>query len=229
MSEQGYEQLTLYQGDSPVNRSPSPGSAEARMMTVTSGRKCSELSRSSGPLGLLEKTLLESSIWRSTRCYLTWRPKATPQGRLLFRLAVSMPRIGGTGSQFVARNNDREPDGREPPPAILGEAERQNAEPCGVCHDVADAKSAGIGGLSIQPGRSHQTDADTFRSRKIMADADRNRSTAGTANSQKRNEWNPTKFIDSCKGEEQCGKEQSAIWRIASYIPPVSTPMRCAG
>lgn len=101
MSEQGYEQLTLYQGDSPVNRSPSPGSEEARMMTVTSGRKCSELSRSSGPLGLLEKMLLESSIWRSTRCYLTWKPKTTKQGRLLFQLAASMPRTAETGSQLL--------------------------------------------------------------------------------------------------------------------------------
>lgn len=73
---------------------------------------------------------------------------------------------------IVAWHNDREPNGREPLPAISEEAERQNAEPCGVCHDVADAKSAGIGGLSVQPGRSHQTDTDTFRSRKIMADAE---------------------------------------------------------
>ena len=100
MHEQDCEQLTFFQGDSPVNRSPSPGSAEARRMAVTSGRKCSELSKSCGPLGLLEKTLLESSIWRSTRCYLTWKPKATKQGRLLFQLAVSMPRTEETGSQL---------------------------------------------------------------------------------------------------------------------------------
>lgn len=98
MHEQDCEQLTFFQGDSPVNRSPLPGSAEARKMTVTSGRKCSELSKSCGPLGLLEKMLLESSIWRSTRCYLNWKPKATKQGRLLFQLAVSTPRIEGTGS-----------------------------------------------------------------------------------------------------------------------------------
>lgn len=100
MHEQDCEQLTFFQGDSPVNRSPLPGSAEARRMTVTSGRKCLELLKSCGLLGLLEKTLLESSIWRSTRCYLTWRPKATKQGRLLFQLAVSMPRTAETGSQL---------------------------------------------------------------------------------------------------------------------------------
>jgi len=93
MSEQDYEQLTLFPGDSPASRFPLPGSAEAIKMTVTSGRKCLELSRSCGPIGLLEKMLLESSIWRSTQCYLTWKPKVTPQGRLLFQLAVSVPRI----------------------------------------------------------------------------------------------------------------------------------------
>ena len=96
MSGQDYEQLSLFQEDSPASRSVVPGSAEARMTTVISGQKCLELSMSSGPLGLLEKTLLESSTWRSTRCYLTWKTRDTKQGRLLFRLAVSMPRTGGT-------------------------------------------------------------------------------------------------------------------------------------
>lgn len=130
MSGQDYEQLSLFPGDSPVSRSVWPGSAEARMMTVTSGQKCLELSMSSGPLGLLEKTLLESSIWRSTRCYLTWKTKDTKQGRLLFRLAVSMPRTGGTdaplwlgtmtASQTGGNHSLRSPErrkGRTPSPA----------------------------------------------------------------------------------------------------------------
>lgn len=96
MSEQGYEQLTLFQGDSHASHSVRPGSAEARKMTATSGQRCSELYRNSGPLGWLAKTLLESSQWRSTRCYLTWRISATPSKRLLFRLAPSMPRTGET-------------------------------------------------------------------------------------------------------------------------------------
>ena len=97
MSEQGYEQLTLSVGGSPVNRSPLPGSAEARRMTVSSGRKCSELSEKSGPLGLLAKMLLESSAWHSTMCYLTWKPKATPRKRLYFQLRASAPRTGEIG------------------------------------------------------------------------------------------------------------------------------------
>ena len=130
MSGQDYEQLSLFPGDSPVSHSVWPGSAEARMMTVTSGQKCLESSVSSGPLGSLEKMLLESSIWRSTRCFLTWKTKVTKQGRLLFRLAVSMPRTDGTdaplwlgtmtASQTGGNHSLRSPErrkGRTPSPA----------------------------------------------------------------------------------------------------------------
>ena len=99
MSGQDCEQLTLFPADSPASRSVWPGSGEARRMTVTSGRKCLELSRSCGPLGSLERMLLESSAWRSTRCYLTWKVSATPAKRLLFRLVPSTPRTGGTDVQ----------------------------------------------------------------------------------------------------------------------------------
>ncbi len=101
MSEQEYEQLTLFPADSPANRSVLPGSAEAVMMTVTSGQRCSELSKNSGPLGCLEKMLLASSTWHSTRCYLTWKFKATKQGHLYFQLAVSMPRIDATDAPLL--------------------------------------------------------------------------------------------------------------------------------
>ena len=89
MKRQECEQLTLFQEDSPASRSALPGSEEARKMTVTSGLKCLELYQNYGPLGLLVKMLLESSIWRSTRCTLTWKTKVTPSKRLLFRLAPS--------------------------------------------------------------------------------------------------------------------------------------------
>jgi len=74
------------QGDFLANLSATPGSAEAREMTVRSGRKCSALSRRQDPLGCLERMLLESSEWNSTLCYLTWKESATPAGRLLFQL-----------------------------------------------------------------------------------------------------------------------------------------------
>ena len=168
MTEQGCEQLTFFQAGSPVNRSPSPGSEEARRMTVTSGRKCLELSKSCGLLGLLEKTLLESSIWRSTRCYLTWRPKATKQRRLLFQLAVSMPRTAETGSQLWLGTMTASQNGRKPLVAIPREDERKNAKPCGVCYDVAHPEGKGIGGLSVQCRESRQANTDALRRGKIV-------------------------------------------------------------
>ena len=69
-------------------------------MTVTSGRKCSELYGNSDPLGSLVRMCLESSIWHSTRCFLTWKVKDTPRRRLLFRLAVSMPHTNGNDVVF---------------------------------------------------------------------------------------------------------------------------------
>lgn len=100
MSEQDYIQLTLFLADSHASPFLSPGSAEARRMTVTSGRKCCALSRSSGPLGSLVRTLLVSSAWRSTRCLLTWKVSATPARRLLYRLAPLTPRTGETGARL---------------------------------------------------------------------------------------------------------------------------------
>jgi hypothetical protein len=90
-------QSTFLQGDSPVSPSLLPGSAAARQTTVSSGRKCCASLRSSGPVGCLLRTLLESSTWHSTTCYLTWRDKATKRGRLYFQLVPSTPRTGETG------------------------------------------------------------------------------------------------------------------------------------
>ena len=100
MKRQECEQLTLFQEDSPASRSVLPGSEEARRMTVISGLKCSELYRNSGPLGSLVRTLLGSSIWRSTRCALTWKMKDTPSRRLLFWLVPVTRRTEGTGAQL---------------------------------------------------------------------------------------------------------------------------------
>ena len=107
MSGQDFEQLTLFQGDSLVSRSVQPGSAEAVKMTVTSGQRCSELLGNCGPVGLLVKTLLESSTWHSTRCFLTWKVKATKQGRLYFQLAASTPRTDVTEYASWAGSEER--------------------------------------------------------------------------------------------------------------------------
>ena len=100
MKKQDCEQLTLFQEDFRASPSPLPGSEEAVKMTVTSGLKCLELYRNSGPLGSLARMLLGSSIWHSTRCTLTWKTKVTPSKRLLFRLVPSTPRTGGTDARL---------------------------------------------------------------------------------------------------------------------------------
>jgi len=84
-------------GDFHASRSVVPGSDEARRMTVTSGRKCLESCGSSGPLGCLERMLLESSIWNSKLVVLTWKVKAMPSGRSLFQLAGSVLGTGENG------------------------------------------------------------------------------------------------------------------------------------
>lgn len=89
--------VTWLQEDFLASHLASPASNEGREITVISGRKCSALSNNHGPLGCLEKMLLESSAWRSTECSLIWKPSATPAGRLLFQLVPSMLRTHETG------------------------------------------------------------------------------------------------------------------------------------
>lgn len=91
------QQLTLLPEDTHASRFPTPGSETAIKMTVISGRKCLGLLSRRAPLGWLLKMLLDTSVWGSTRCYLTWKVKTTPQGRLLYQLAPLMPRIDEIG------------------------------------------------------------------------------------------------------------------------------------
>ncbi len=82
MSAQAAEQLTLFQEDSRASRLASQESEKAETMTVTSGRKCAELSTNSGPLGLLEKMLLGSSLWSSRLVGLSWSARRLPCERV---------------------------------------------------------------------------------------------------------------------------------------------------
>jgi hypothetical protein len=91
MDENIKTQLTLFAEDSLVNHSPLQASNLARKMTVTSGLKCYESSKSQLRLGSLVKTFLGSSAWHSTMFALTWKPKVTKSNRLLFRLVPSKP------------------------------------------------------------------------------------------------------------------------------------------
>ena len=82
-----------------------PGSKEAQKMPATSGLKYEPLLKQSDPIGAFSKTFMVTSNWDSTRCYLIWKPLATPQGRLLFQLAPSMLPTNETESGLWATPN----------------------------------------------------------------------------------------------------------------------------
>jgi hypothetical protein len=95
----------------PVNHSHSPGSAWARKMTATYGRRFADYWLTSNRADACLKMLLDTSVWASTTCYLTWKKSATPAGRLLFRLVPSTHRIGGTGSGLLQSPMPSDVDG----------------------------------------------------------------------------------------------------------------------
>lgn len=87
--------------DSLASRGVSPGSAEARQMTVTSGRQLAGFSKHTGPLGSLVKMCLESSAWGSDLCVPIWKASVTPSNRLLFRLALWEPGTAASESGLL--------------------------------------------------------------------------------------------------------------------------------
>lgn len=87
-------QLTLFAGASLASLTVLPGSDEAQKMTAISGRNIAALLERSSPLGSLARMFLESSQPFSTKCFLTWKTWTTRRGRLIFRLAPSMPHTG---------------------------------------------------------------------------------------------------------------------------------------
>jgi hypothetical protein len=92
---------TLFAEDSLVSHSPKLENSLPKTTPVTSGRKCLDLSGNAGPLGFVEKTLLGSSNWAWTKYSLTWKAKATPQGRLIYQLARLAPRTSDNGSGLL--------------------------------------------------------------------------------------------------------------------------------
>lgn len=82
-----------------------PGSNEARKMTATSGQKWLGLSRNSGPLGSLEKMLLESLEWHSPIFFLNWGGMDIGQGHFLYRLVLSEPDTDDIELQLWATPN----------------------------------------------------------------------------------------------------------------------------
>ena len=81
-----FQTATSSQPDTHANHSVLPGSEEALKMTDISGLTYFPLFKENDPLGAFSKMFMGTSLWASTKCYLTWKGKATPQGRSLFQL-----------------------------------------------------------------------------------------------------------------------------------------------
>ena len=97
------EESVYLPGDLIASHTVPPGESLARSITVQSGRKCCALLQRQDLVSLWLKTLLASSTWNSTTCFLRWRPRATPSGRLLFQLAPSMQDTGEIESGSLDR------------------------------------------------------------------------------------------------------------------------------
>ena len=89
MRKQDLKQLPSFPVGSHASPSPQPESGKALRMNATCGLKCAGLLPNCGPLGCLGKMLLASSIWGSTKRFLTWQKRDTLFSHSYFRLAVS--------------------------------------------------------------------------------------------------------------------------------------------
>lgn len=91
MNGQDYEQLTLFPADSPASPFLLPESEEARRTTAISGRKCSELLKSCGPVGLLAKMYQDLFELRLMKYLKVSNRRTTPHGHILSRLVSAEP------------------------------------------------------------------------------------------------------------------------------------------
>ena len=78
-----------------------PASAKARQMTVTSGRGLLKSLSKQDPMYAFLRTLLVTSAWESTRCYLTWQLKVTMRGHAYLELSVKTPRTADNESGLL--------------------------------------------------------------------------------------------------------------------------------
>ncbi|ADE38632.1 Putative uncharacterized protein [Candidatus Puniceispirillum marinum IMCC1322] len=91
MSQAKSPTTTSCQPDIPASHSQLLDAKKAKKMTATSGRTSAKLLHSKDPLGWFAKTFMATLHWVSTRSYLIWSLKATPQNRLLLELKASVP------------------------------------------------------------------------------------------------------------------------------------------
>ena len=103
--EQELMALTSSLVPTPANLLVSQANKKAKKIQDTSGQTLLELSKSVGPLGLLEKTLVDTLNSVLTPYSRTWRVKVTTQGHLLFQLHPLVHGTKGKGSGSWATPN----------------------------------------------------------------------------------------------------------------------------
>lgn len=169
------EQLNLFAPDTLASLSPTPGSEKARKMTATSGWKCLGLCGSLGPLGSLEKMLLDTSRWASTMYFLTWKVKATKQGHLYYQLQPSKPRTEETGYSSWATPNTMDSLPQRSPEALIRQATttrkgrskpanlREQVDPKTVKLWATPSAADSVGSHGGGQGRSLRTDISNWK------------------------------------------------------------------
>lgn len=90
-------QLMLWSEATPANHSAKPVEKLGIMTSATCGPRCTELSESASPLGLLRRMLQTTLPSDSMRSLMTWKVSATPAKRIYYRLVPSLPRIKESG------------------------------------------------------------------------------------------------------------------------------------
>ncbi len=89
LRKQDLKQSPSSLADFHASRSAPQDGEKVLRMNATYGRRCAELLPSCGPLTCLGKMLLASSIWGSTKRFLTWQKRDTLFSHSYFRLAAS--------------------------------------------------------------------------------------------------------------------------------------------
>ena len=101
MQEPVYEQLTLFQEDSPASPLVWLASKRRKKTIVTYGLKCCELSENLRRVGLSVRTYLESCALPLPTLYRTWSVKAITLSCLILKLRLSEHRTGGSVSRLL--------------------------------------------------------------------------------------------------------------------------------
>lgn len=208
MSEQDYEQLTLFPADSPASPSPWLESKRAKGMIDTSGRRCSELSPSCARVALSVRTYLESSRLPPGRWSRIWSVLAITSSCLILRLRLSER---GTDDQGYSSPASQ----MWPTPTVAG---------CTIASEkrinlLAAGKTAFTSNQGVHGGGGEQSaGARVSPDERAVADALRIQRTGDA----RRGEWQEL-------ADGRCWAAEPDVGRVAHGIPARVDRLKCLG